>query len=412
MTDRPGSSTRPATLLPGVAGLFSSTTLAFLRFASMAALVAGTAASSHAARTDQRVATGVLIGCVLVAYVCWAVSRRVGKATTALVALLALAVAGGAVGALSSLGVAFVAVIGIVGADLLPDRTAVGLVVVALASLAVSLGFVQGDFVLVGWAALAGAGGLLAGFNRRQYRLRAEQSELLLAEREHTAAEAAHAAALEERNRIAREVHDVLAHSLSALAVQLDTIDALLGDGDVTRAREAAATSRRLAVEGLDETRRAVRALRGAPLELVEQLRSLAAAGDASFQAVGEEQLLAPEAALAVYRVAQEALTNVRKHAPGARAAVSIAFAPDHVSLEVVDSYSNGSSPPSQPVGPPGYGLTGMRERLQLLGGSVEAGPLAGDNGAGSNGITSGWRVAVELPLRAAPPDGVREPVR
>ncbi len=402
VTDRPGTSPGRAAPVPGAARLFSPTSLALLRFVGVALLATGAATSSHATRTDQRVALGVLIGLVLAGYVGWTVAKRVGARRLAPLGLVVMALAGGGVGGLSGFGVGFVAVIAIGAGDLLQERTAAGLVGLSVASLALGVAITHGDVVLIGWAALAGAAGLAGGVSRRQSRLRAEQSEQLLAERERTASEAAHAAALEERNRIGREVHDVLAHSLSALAVQLDMLDALLGEGDVVRARQAAAASRRLAVEGLDETRRAVRALRGAPLDLVEQLRSLAAAGNASFRTDGVERPLPPEAALAVYRAAQEALTNARKHAPGARADVSLAFAGDRVALEVVDSYSNGTAPEPPAGGPPGYGLTGMRERVELLGGWVEAGPLERGNGSdGNGGAPLGWKVAVEVPLPA-----------
>jgi signal transduction histidine kinase len=200
-------------------------------------------------------------------------------------------------------------------------------------------------------------------------------------------------------------VHDVLAHSLGALAVQLEALDALLDSGDMERARNAVATSRRLAVEGLDETRRAVHALRDAPLALAERVAMLAAQESARFVLEGSEHSLPSDGALALYRAAQEALTNARKHAPGAVVSVVLRFSAEHTSLTIVDEYPagtpdcSGTSTGSGRSGGlhasavdgsagPGYGLTGMRERLELLGGTMTAGPYG----------ETGWQVAVELP--------------
>jgi len=380
LTDpKPGPGRRPPALLVAT------------RVVMLAALSWGVAATSHAVGTDRRVALAVLIGLSLLGYLAWTTLQRTGSRSAAAVALLLVALGGGALGAFSGLGIAYLAVVGIAAGDHVVDRTAIGLLVAALASLAVAVASLHDTWELVGWGVMAGAGGLMAGQNRRQYRLRAEQSEQLLRERERTGVEAAHAAALAERNRIAREVHDVLAHSLGALAVQLETLDALLDSGDIERARSAVGTSRRLAVEGLDETRRAVHALRDAPLALAERVAMLAAAQGAVFRLEGSERSLQSDGALAVYRAAQEALTNAGKHAPGAAVLVVLSFLADRTTLTVSDEYPDGFVTPDNGAGAgrgPGYGLTGMRERLELLGGSMTAGPAGG----------TGWRVAVELP--------------
>jgi signal transduction histidine kinase len=311
-----------------------------------------------------------------------------------------LAVGGGALGAFSGVGIAFTAVLGIAASERLRGEVTLALLALSLASLAIAVTAVGASDELLGWAVLSGAGGAMAGLNRRQYRLRAEQSEQLLHERERTAAESAHAAALTERNRIAREVHDVLAHSLGALAVQLEALDALLGDGDLERAKATVATSRRLAVEGLAETRRAVQALRDAPLALAEQVAALAAGDSATFSIEGIERPLPSDAALALYRAAQEAITNARKHAPGAAVSVVLSFASDRTSIKVLDEYEAGVVPSAGgATSSPGYGLAGMRERVELLGGSVTAGPLG-------PGEPAGWRVLADVPVRAETPDG------
>ena len=168
------------------------------------------------------------------------------------------------------------------------------------------------------------------GLGRRSYVLRADTSERLLEETERLNAERAHAAALAERGRIAREIHDVLAHSLSALTVQLAAADALLADGrDVERAHSYVNRAQRIAREGLAETRRAIAALREAAHPLGALLKALADSynadgGEASLSIDTEPEGLPTDAALAVYRTAQESLTNVRKHAPGAAVSITL----------------------------------------------------------------------------------------
>jgi signal transduction histidine kinase len=249
------------------------------------------------------------------------------------------------------------------------------------------------------WLAVAAAALVvcwLAGLVRRQVEERAEQRELLLAETQLAREEQARAAALAERARIAREIHDVLAHALAALSVQLETADALLESGRTEQARATVARARQLTREGLAETRRAISALRGDALPLPALLTALvegyaADTGAAAESAVeGSVRDLAPDVALALYRTAQEALTNVRKHAPGASVSVRLAFGTDDVRLTVTDS----GAPPGPAGGAVGgYGLTGLRERAELAGGTFSAGPSE----------DSGWRVEVVLPV-AAPP--------
>jgi signal transduction histidine kinase len=226
-------------------------------------------------------------------------------------------------------------------------------------------------------------GGLLAGIWRSQYRVRAEQAELAaaqtrLAEQEHVRAQV-----LEERTRIAREIHDVLAHTLGGLVVQLDAADALLSDGgDPERGRGLVAGARRLAVDGLDESRRAITALRADPVALPEALAAIAE-GDSgtqiSHQVLGAPHQLPPEASVAVYRTAQEALANARKHAPGAPVAMSLSFGPDQTVLHVVNDRppAYAGCVPGRPLAATGggYGLEGLKERAELLGGTLQAGP-------------------------------------
>jgi signal transduction histidine kinase len=277
----------------------------------------------------------------------------------------------------------------------------------AMAVAAVAAGGTWGATVAGYTFALAAA--LLLGFNRRQYLERSEQAERLLAESQRARQEQARAAALEERTRIAREIHDVLAHSLGALALQLDVADALLSDGAApdlvhTHLRRA----RGLAVDGLGEARRAVAALRGDTLPLRRLLDGLLSdyradsGAPVALEVTGAQRDLAPDAALAAVRTAQEAISNVRKHAPGAALAVHLAYQGDATILTVTDRppdiRESGTAIAVQaPIAATalsttgaGYGLTGLRERAALLGGTLDAGPEG-----------TGWTICLRLPERA-----------
>jgi signal transduction histidine kinase len=225
-------------------------------------------------------------------------------------------------------------------------------------------------------------------------RLREEQLETrrLLARLEASQADASRAAALAERAHLAREMHDILAHSLSALALQLAAAQLLAtqrgSDPEVIAALDRA---HQFARTGIDEARRAVGMLREDALPGPERLENLAvdlqtATGiPCAVHVSGEKRDLDPDARLAVYRVAQEALSNVRKHASAERVRLELGYAPNGTSLTVEDF----SSAPSvkKPSGQRGYGLTGMRERAELLGGTLTAGPT-----------DSGFRVSLWLP--------------
>src|SRR6478672_13068065 len=175
------------------------------------------------------------------------------------------------------------------------------------------------------------AAALLLGLNRRQYMARVEQADLLLAQAERARREQARAAALEERTRIARDIHDVLAHSLGALAVQLDVTEALLDDGaDIALVHTHVEQARRLAVDGLTEARRAVTALREDTPPLPMLLDGLIAryradsGAPAQLHVTGIPRTLPSDSALAAYRTAQEAISNARKHAPHAAVTLNL----------------------------------------------------------------------------------------
>jgi signal transduction histidine kinase len=205
----------------------------------------------------------------------------------------------------------------------------------------------------------------------------------------------ARAAAAAERGRLAREMHDVLAHSLSALALQLESTRLLAASRDVdlevTRAIDQA---HQLAASGLQEARRAIATARGDELPGPDRIGVLAEAfGQQSglpvaVEVLGEPRELAPDARLAVYRTAQEALTNVRRHATAERVKIELAYLPQSTVLVVADHARAGTPPPAPlELAGNGYGLTGMRERAELLGGELLAQPT--DNG---------FRVELRLP--------------
>jgi signal transduction histidine kinase len=319
-------------------------------------------------------------------------SRREGLTA---VALAACGVAGAALMTISSRSAAalipFVAVLTAARVlELRPATLVAGLTLVCLAATAAPLG--RAPTTMLGIAAGLVAS-FLAGRSIRGYVTGREAAELLLAETQVAREEQARSAALAERARIAREIHDVLAHSLSALAVQLEGARMLLANGgDTAAALTQVERARGLARQGLDETRQAIGALRGDPVPTVRLLERLAAEvggdGTAALHVDGAPRALTPEVALAVYRVAQEATTNARRHAPGSAIDMRLVYGERSVSLTVTDLPTDA---PPHPVEAStrggGYGLTGMRERAELLGGTLAAGPAGG-----------GWHVELVVP--------------
>jgi signal transduction histidine kinase len=205
----------------------------------------------------------------------------------------------------------------------------------------------------------------------------------------------ARAAAVAERGRLVREMHDVLAHSLSALALKLESIRLLARDRGVDEQVVGAVDDAHgLAARGLQEARRAIAAERGDEVPGPETIGALAESfreqsGLPVAVAInGEPRELAPDARLAVYRTAQEALTNVRRHATPEQVEVMLDYLPESTVLVIEDHAPPGAPPPPDlHLTGSGYGLTGMRERAALLGGTLLAGPTAG-----------GFRVELRLP--------------
>jgi signal transduction histidine kinase len=254
----------------------------------------------------------------------------------------------------------------------------------------------------------------------RRGRQSQDRTELLMAELEDAREAEAGAAALAERSRIAGELHDVLAHALSGLAIQLQGARKLADrEGASDTLRAALERSADLAREGLADARQAVGALRGDRLPTVDQVGALVedfrrdTGAEATLRIDGTPRPLPADASLALFRGAQEALTNVTRYAPGTSVAVTVRYAPDRTILAVEDHTRPAGAPAagtpdvpgaadSSTPGPGGaaptgnsllaeagggHGLTAMRERAARAGGSARAGPT-----------TDGWLVELEVP--------------
>jgi len=189
---------------------------------------------------------------------------------------------------------------------------------------------------------------------------------------------------LEERARIARELHDVVAHHMSLIAVRAETAPYRLSDLSESARAEFGSLSD-VAREALTEMRRLLGVLRNdepAGLAPQPQLSDLPALVETARQAGVTVELSAPQAldqvpsgvALCAYRIVQESLTNASQHAPGAAVTVSVDHEAGAVLLRVANG-PGGLGGPSPSELRPGHGLTGMRERVALLGGSLSAGP-------------------------------------
>jgi signal transduction histidine kinase len=231
--------------------------------------------------------------------------------------------------------------------------------------------------VIVGGA--TGAGHVMRVRDREHRRLEG-LTEQLAAEREAHA----QAAVLEERARVARELHDIVAHSVSLIAVQASAADELLGR-DEERARASLRAVQDTARGALGEMRRLLAILRtdeddpglapqpgvGAVGDLVAQARD--GGLPIELHQRGEARPLAPGVDLSGYRIVQEALTNVRKHAGGARTEVVVGYAGDELVIEVANEHASNGAGTREGGG--GHGLAGMRERVRIYGGTLEAGP-------------------------------------
>ena len=354
-------------------------------------------ATPHPGQGAVGIAIAVTLGVSTACWVVWMLSQR--RPRVGIAALAVMGVAGGALAGLSPLSTAIAVgcvVTSSAGVRLNPETslaitagTVAAFLIAALATGAPTETLLGYPLTFIGlWA---------FGLSRHAFLLRAEQAERMLAET-HRAREAeTQAAALAERARIAREIHDVLAHSLAAVSVNLQAAEGLLGTlpagrPELAQAIECIGRAGVFTREGLADARRAILALRDDAAPLADQLAALAAEYQAdgdlavNFTVTGPPRPVAAEAALAAYRTAQEALTNARKHAPGQPVRLSLEFSAAEIAVRVANPL------PVQAGGPLGatgaqYGLTGLRERAALGGGTLTAGPAEGE-----------WQVALRIP--------------
>lgn len=280
----------------------------------------------------------------------------------------------------SSQGAAIIpAVVAIVASTRLEVRVSLAFVAILIPAFLVAIG------IALGWQPISlfsyGLGlvfAYLAARSNNELREEQARTRALLLELQEKRDAQIQAAALNERARIAREIHDVLAHTLAALSVQLENARVILGRHSSNQEAVAAVErAHHLAREGLNETRRAVSALRGDQIPGPDELKQLVDDFErdtgiaASLRVDGTARQLGAEGQLALFRTAQEALTNIRKHARPERVEVLVRYQPTSTQLLVTDRGENAAGPQANG----GYGLIGMRERAELLGGSLDARP-------------------------------------
>jgi signal transduction histidine kinase len=224
--------------------------------------------------------------------------------------------------------------------------------------------------------------GRFVRYQREQSRRLQDLTRQLEHERELNVARAV----ADERARIARELHDVVAHTISVVAIQADAAEAAL-DADPARARGPLETIRRSAAEALTEMRRLLAVLRAdeppgelAPSPSLERLpalidRARAAGVQVTLEVTGPSRPVPASLDLSAYRIVQEALTNVGKHAAGAPASIVLDWGQDALAIEIRNPGPNGERADSNGAG---HGLIGMRERVRMLGGEFDAGPATG----------------------------------
>ncbi|MER7518422.1 sensor histidine kinase [Streptomyces sp. NPDC126499] len=244
----------------------------------------------------------------------------------------------------------------------------------------------------------------------------------LVEQEELTAEERARRALLEERGRIARELHDVVAHHMSVISIQAQVAPHLVVDPS-PELRENLAGIRQNAVDALTELRRVLGVLRGDGTEgdaaaavrhapqpaldrLGELLDNVRAAGlDVTAATRGATRPLSPGTELSAYRIVQEALSNVMRHAPGARATVETHYHRGGLTVRITNTAPARPGRPTpartgtgagQAGREPGHGLLGMRERTAMLGGELAAGPTP----------DGGWEITATLPAPLDPKDG------
>ncbi|MGQ0825660.1 MAG: sensor histidine kinase [Actinomycetota bacterium] len=368
----------------------------FLAFAAMP--VAATLVAF--ARDDTTLPTGVEMALLLVALVPFLFERslvgfRYGEVIVGLAGL-------GALAPLLATGGDSV-LLWIPGVMLLSDT--------ALGGLRASAPILIGAFVLVATGAFAGPGVPNAPFVIAGYvvatlaGVSGQQIVRLIGHLRETEHLLAIEAARDERRRLAREIHDVIAHSMTVTLLHLQAAR-LACQTQSDQADDALAEAERLGRSSLDDLRRTVRLLSehadpnlDVPVELLDDLKNLAdgfanAGADVHLRISGDANDIPPVVAQALYRVAQESLTNAARHAPGSRVDIAVDVGGERISMRIENGLPPVGPAPVAPRGS-GHGLRGMIERVSILGGRLEAGPTK-----------HGWLVTGWVP-REPPPGGL-----
>lgn len=251
------------------------------------------------------------------------------------------------------------------------------------------------------WLALGMVFAIGLGFIIVWYSTQTERAEFLLAELQQANAELTFArerekglAIAEERLRLARDIHDGLGHHLTVLNIQLQVAAKMLSHNDSARAAEAVDVCRQEAQATLEEVRRSLATMRTSPLDqrpldqaimkLVDEFNQHSAAV-ASYTTSGDTSTLPSSLVMTLYRTAQEGLTNVRKHAAAQTVTIDVKITATHAQMKLINDTS---SRPLSAVPSNGFGLVGLRERAELVGGTFTAGPMA-----------NGFCIEVSLPL-------------
>jgi signal transduction histidine kinase len=368
--------------------------------AGLATAVVVVISSIDAGLPAGRTAAAAVVGLTVLALGLWcaAVLRRIPGPRLLAAALLCTGLAGAALDVLRPSGpgfvLAYMAMAGLgLGLSPRPALTCGAVVVVAAgaAEAATSEHPVSAALTLAAGAGALFLASTLAAVSRDAH----AQAEALLVQEAATRAAREEAAVLGERQRLARELHDVLAHTLSGLTVQLEGARLLAErTGADPRLADQVTNAQRLARDGMVSAKRAVATLRGealpGPAQLLTLIEQARLSGlPVTLTVAGEPRPLPAESGLAVYRVVQEALTNTAKYAGhGATAAVALTWTEATLTAEVTDEGGDRRDA-GLPSG--GYGLAGLAERAALAGGRLDAGPTA-----------DGWRVALTMPIPGA----------
>jgi signal transduction histidine kinase len=356
-----------------------------------ALVVSGVVCVLDASGVTRKAAVGALMLCAVLSIV---LVRRLLPPRQGILAVTLAIVAGLAATILAPKGLAEVPVLA--GTATLPRYvpagppryTAIGAASVAFG---VSIAIISGS--LIGLLAGVGAWALAdRSVKHAAFQAERDRALALLAEVEASRQAQREAAAAEERNRIAREIHDVLAHSLAGLSMQLQAVRAIAGrEGAPASITDPIERAAELAREGVKEARAAVGALRAPRLRGMDDLHGLVEGfpGEASLNVTGQPGRLSPEAGHAVYRAVQEAMTNAARYATGSGIDVDVAWGTARLRVRIRDHGLPAQHKPSGVKGS-GTGVKSMAERIEAVGGTLAAGP---------DPHGPGWLVEVQLPV-------------